>query len=388
MKIALIILHADVARGGAERYTVDLANQLTQRGHGVALIAGSFGTGINTAVERVPLKMSGVTRLQRYKRFLAALEAHLKQTHYDITHAMLPVWQCDVYHPHAGLAAQMMSAGHRKYESRLRQGGAWMANHLNPRRRAFYAVEQHLLNSTNPPVVLNLSDYIRQTVLAHYPALPADRLPTLFNAVDLKRFDPARDPSARARQRQAMNLGDHDVVALFIGQDFQRKGLPQAIAAVQQIHDPRLKLLVVGADHAGGHLHKTDTDNSRVIYVGPTDDPYPYYRAADLFVLPTRHDPCSLVVLEALAMGLPVISTRMNGACEIMTKQHGFVLDDPSDIPALEESLRQLMDEPRRRAMQAACLALRAGLSQEHHLDQLLRIYQQRLSAPPMPSPR
>ena len=115
---------------------------------------------------------------------------------------------------------------------------------------------------------------------------------------------------------------------------------------------------------------------ARVSFAGAAADPRPFYNDADFFVLPTRHDPCSLVVLEALAMGLPVISTKFNGACEIMTDGvHGYVLDDPADVDALAGAMRKLLDPRRRAEMSQACLELRPKLSYEHHLDRLEEIY-------------
>jgi UDP-glucose:(heptosyl)LPS alpha-1,3-glucosyltransferase len=123
------------------------------------------------------------------------------------------------------------------------------------------------------------------------------------------------------------------------------------------------------------------------VFAGATADAYAFYRAADFFVLPTRHDPCSLVVLEALAMGLPVISTKQNGASEIMTPGfHGFVLDSADDHPALVAAVRALLDPATRARMRAACLALRPRLAYEHHLDTLLSIYQQVLQLRAVPT--
>jgi UDP-glucose:(heptosyl)LPS alpha-1,3-glucosyltransferase len=77
-------------------------------------------------------------------------------------------------------------------------------------------------------------------------------------------------------------------------------------------------------------------------------------------------------------MGLPVISTIYNGATEIMTDGvHGFILKDPADIEALAKAMRKMLDPQRRSAMRQACLALRPTLSYEHHLEQLMRIYDQ-----------
>jgi UDP-glucose:(heptosyl)LPS alpha-1,3-glucosyltransferase len=198
--------------------------------------------------------------------------------------------------------------------------------------------------------------------------------------VDLDKFDPAARPEARGQTRQRFGIATDRIVGLMIAQDFQRKGLPQAIRAVKQVNDPRLLLLVVGKEDPKPYeqLAQEVGVADRVIFAGTTDDPYAFYRAADFFVLPTRHDPCSLVVLEALAMGLPVISTAFNGACEVMVPgEHGFVLKDPADIDALAAAMRRMLDPENRRAMSNACLHLRPSLSYEHHLDELLALYRQ-----------
>jgi UDP-glucose:(heptosyl)LPS alpha-1,3-glucosyltransferase len=165
-----------------------------------------------------------------------------------------------------------------------------------------------------------------------------------------------------------------------IAQDFERKGLREAILATcgGDGEAPGLSLLVVGKEDPRKYeqLASRSCDAKRVTFAGRTDDPYGFYQAADFFVLPTRHDPCSLVVLEALAMGLPVVSTVFNGACEIMTDgKHGFVLSDPSDAEALAAAMRQLLDPQRRGQMSRACLELRPRLAYAHHLEQLLAVY-------------
>jgi UDP-glucose:(heptosyl)LPS alpha-1,3-glucosyltransferase len=117
--------------------------------------------------------------------------------------------------------------------------------------------------------------------------------------------------------------------------------------------------------------------SAQVHFAGPTADPFPFYAAADFFVLPTRHDPCSLVVLEALAMGLPVISTKQNGACEIMMPgEHGFVLERADDYGGLVSAMRAMCDDAARARMSEACLGLRPKLAYGAHLDTLMRIYQ------------
>jgi UDP-glucose:(heptosyl)LPS alpha-1,3-glucosyltransferase len=374
MKIALVILHANPSRGGAERYTIDLASSLVARGHDVSLIATTFADV--TPGRRVPLPVTSPTRLGRYLRFLDALDAHLATERYQVVHAMLPVRRCDVYHPHAGLAAESIVTGHEKYDG-LRRSLAGIANRFNRKRQRFAAIERRLLDGPAAPVVLCLSEYVRSAVRARYPSLPDQKLATLFNAVDLDKFRPDARPDAGLELRRRFAFPDDRCLALIIAQDYQRKGLAEAITALP-IDDPRLLLLVVGKQDATSYQRLAGQHGvaDRVRFAGPTTDPYAFYRAADFFVLPTRHDPCSLVVLESLAMGVPVISTIHNGACEIMTDGvHGFVLSDPRDVDALRDRYRRMLAPDLHRRMSEACLALRPRLSQEQHIDRLLEIY-------------
>jgi UDP-glucose:(heptosyl)LPS alpha-1,3-glucosyltransferase len=379
VNVLLVILHADAARGGAERYTLDLAAALVGRGHRVSLAARSFAA-VPAGVLRVPLGASGRTRAGQYRRFLDSLDAHLAATTYDVVHAMLPVRACDLYHPHAGLAAEALAAGHLKRRHAGTRALSRLANRLNARRRAFAEVERQLLTGPHPPRVLCLSEAMQKTVRRHY-ALPADRLATLFNAVDLERFDPAAHPQARTQCRQSLGLSEEAPAALMIAQDFQRKGLPEALGALAELAKRKktpAHLVVVGRPKPGRYQRLAQELGiaGRVMFAGPTADPYPFYAAADFFILPTHHDPCSLVVLEALAMGLPVITTRRNGAAEIMTSgTEGFVLEDPGDRAGLVEGWSMLLDPARRKAMSAAALALRPRLSYEHHLQTLLALY-------------
>ncbi len=376
MKIALVILHADPTRGGAERYTLDLARALRRRGNEVTLLASSFADGLLTSND-VLLPARAPTRLGRYLRFLDTLDEHFAASRYDIVHAMLPVRRCDVYHPHAGIAIEAVQTGHLKHASPASQFLARAANRINLKRQRFAAIEKQLLTGPHPPVVLCLSEYIKRTVLRHY-SLDEAHLATLFNATDLDKFNPAARPDAGAEIRRRFDIAPGAVVALMIAQDFERKGLREAILAIAQAQQDRLTLLVVGKQDPEPYKRLAEREGvaGQMRFAGATDDPYPFYRAADFFVLPTRHDPCSLVVLEALSMGLPVISTASNGACEIMTNGvHGFVLPDPSDVAALSDALRAMLDDVRRQQMSNACLYLRPQLSYERHLDRLLEIY-------------
>lgn len=376
VKIALVILHADPRKGGAEGYTVNLAHALAGRGHDVTLAATSFAPACE-GIAQAPLDGGGVTRLGRYRAFLDSLDRHLDRTRYHIVHSITPVRRCDFYHPQAGLAAEALASGHLKHKG-FRRPLDRLATRLNRKRQFVASVERELLKAKRPPTLLCVSDMVRRTGLAHYPSLPEEKLVTLFNAVDPHRFDPAARPDARDATRAALGVAPDKVVALIVAQDFQRKGLRPAIEAIARIPHEQLILLVVGNPDPRAYrdLAQRLGVAGRVIFAGATNDPYGAYAAADFFVLPTYHDPCSLVVLEALAMGLPSITTAQNGAGELIEEgRHGWVLADPDDVPALAVAMTRLLNRSVRAAQQAECLALRPRLSYARHIDQIEGLY-------------
>jgi UDP-glucose:(heptosyl)LPS alpha-1,3-glucosyltransferase len=230
-----------------------------------------------------------------------------------------------------------------------------------------------MLAGTDRPLTLTLSAVVENELRACYPDLPADATARLFNGVDLSRFA----PEGPAADRAALDLSPDDVLALFVSNNFKLKGLAEAIEALAQAADPRLKLAVVGVAEQRPYRNLAERLDvaDRVRWLGGRRDLPELYRAADALVLPTYRDSCSLVVLEALACGLPVISTRQNGATEVMTDgEHGWILDEPGD-PRLAETLRKVTDSQVRARLRRACVELRPVLSWEHHLETLLGLY-------------
>ncbi len=348
MRVALVILRADAGRGGAEKYTLDLADSLGGRGHEVALL------------DAAALGVAGRTRIGRFRSFQGKLAAVRERGEHDLIHAMLPVGPglCDIYHPHAGIAAERSS---------------WLSWWTNPRRRAFARAERAMLAAAYPPITITLSDYVERSLRRHHPTLPADRTFRLFNGVDLGQFTP---------DGAAADLPGDRPRALFVGNDFHRKGLDVVLAALRDA--PDWMLAVAGHDrkhfkqlvNLTGLLKMTD----RVDFLGPRRDLPELYRAADVLVHASRHDPCSLVTLEALACGLPVIGGVNDGAMEVITDgEHGHIIRPANAQAAADElaaRLQLLADEPVRRRMREACVTLRPRLSWESHVDRLLTLYE------------
>jgi UDP-glucose:(heptosyl)LPS alpha-1,3-glucosyltransferase len=382
MNIALVIFRGDPQRGGAERYTADIAAALAGRGHGVDLISTWFGQEI-PGVNFVPIAAKAPTRAGRYLDFLNHLDGHLAGRKYDLIHSMLPIRRCDLYHPHSGMAKAALQTHLRRASAPARVLGQ-LANRLNRKRRIVAEVEDKLIHGPDKPKVLCLSDYVKGMILRYYPDI-TEQLVKLFNGTDLNLFDPVAHSASRQTIRRQFGIAPDATVALMIAQHFERKGLAEVIAATANLaktsRESAPTVLVVGKDDPSrSRLQARQLGvEDKIIFAGQTTSSADFYAASDFFVLPTRHDSCSLVVLEALAMGLPAISTVFNGACEIMTDgRHGYVLQDPADVDALTTAMSSVLNPQTRQKMREACLALRPRLSFEAHMDRLEEIYRRR----------
>jgi UDP-glucose:(heptosyl)LPS alpha-1,3-glucosyltransferase len=193
--------------------------------------------------------------------------------------------------------------------------------------------------------------------------------------VDRERFAPA--PEARARLRAELGLGDDQPVAVFVGGDWERKGLRYALEALPLADG--WHLLVVGAGDEP-HYRRLAGElgvESRVRFAGATAQPAPYYSCADGFLLPTAYEAAPLVVLEAAAAGLPLLVSRVNGVEEILVEgRNGWFVD--RDAKVIADRLNELGRDPaRRREMGEAARADTARFGWAGVVDEYDRLYRE-----------
>jgi UDP-glucose:(heptosyl)LPS alpha-1,3-glucosyltransferase len=162
--------------------------------------------------------------------------------------------------------------------------------------------------------------------------VPADLVSVIYNGVDLERFHPRRKMTEGVAVRRSHGFEPHHFVVLFLGTGYGRKGLDVLLAAFPPFvaRYPQARLLIAGYDSARPRFEKEAARlglADQVAFAGGRRDSEAYFAAADLYVLPTRYDPFANTTLEAMASGIPVITTSRNGASEIMQhRAHGSVL--------------------------------------------------------------
>ena len=173
-----------------------------------------------------------------------------------------------------------------------------------------------------------------------------------YHGIDLQRFDPLRRAALRENARQQLFLSAENFAVLLIGNDWKSKGLPCLLNAVGHLGDPNLAILVVGHDNPAPFQDAIREHGltDRVHFLPSRPDVEFYYAAADAYASPTLEDSFGLPVAEAMACGLPVITSSAAGVSEIIHPgEDGFVLENPSDYLGLAKILQQLVKDPQLR---------------------------------------
>ncbi|ACI94234.1 glycosyl transferase, group 1 [Afipia carboxidovorans OM5] len=383
MKIALITFHADPTRGGAERYTIELAGALTQQGHDVVILH-------YTPLKSAPAPNLDYTRVGRNRRtkagqylaFIDAVDKQITRDHFDIVHAMLPIRRCDIYQPHAGFAIDSI-AGNNKKRRGLSRLLARIGSQLNRKRRLYASIELDLLTAPSPPTVICLSEAMKTRIS---PIIQPDliRLSVIYNAVDLNHYDRSINPETGLDLKTKLDIVPDQAVALFIAQDFERKGLAPSLKALAEVHDPTLKLIVVGGDNAKPYRRLAETLGiaQSIIFAGEIHDVYPFYAAADFVLFPSSFDPFGLVPAESISMCVPPIVSRQCGVSELLTHNYdALIIEDPSEVSQLVAAIHKILEPNSRRLLASNCVQSRQVFAYKKHLDSILQEYRIRINA-------
>lgn len=331
--------------GGTERMLEQLARGLRERGHEVHLHVGStdprferprWGTFHTTLPARGP--GAGLRAL----RLLLGAAMRVRRKQYDVVVHMGRTGPRDVYRAGGGC--------HRTWFETLvtRAKSGWQRLRLRVSLRHRLALWHERKALTTATFVVP-SSRARDDLVAAYGELARD-VQIVPNGVDLDRFHPRWRRLAFSEQRGKLGIDPEEVLILFVGSDAWRKGLDRVLNALPELspHGEELRLLVLGDDgrrQAFEQQAEALGVRGRVTFLPSHPAMEKLYATVDLLVLPTRHDPFANVTLEALATGVPVITSAANGAAaEIGPGPALAVLDDPDDPSELAARIAGFLD--------------------------------------------
>lgn len=347
MRIALVRQSYQVG-GGAERSIANLAGELRKRGHEVHLFAHRWAEeGPQGIVFHWVPVIPGASFLKvlSFAFFSAPL---IRKQRFDIVHSFERTLRQDIYRAGDGCHREWLIQRHRAFPWRQ------SLDAVNPLHRSILALERRIFTPGCSKRVIANSRKTKEEILRHY-GFPEDRIAVVYTGVDLDRFHPGKRERLGPQVRRALGLGPEDLVLLFVGSGFERKGLwfliGGAALARGRVAGQDLKILVAGKGTPRPYLALAERLGlkGRLQFVGVWPNVEELYAAADIFVLPTLYDPFANTCLEAMAAGLPVITTIQNGASELIEDgRSGLIVKDPTDPFELGERLLELSEERRR----------------------------------------
>jgi UDP-glucose:(heptosyl)LPS alpha-1,3-glucosyltransferase len=380
MNLALCYENVLPARGGCETYIADLSRRLVADGHEVHLYACQWDpNALPKEIRYHRLAVPIGPRFLRPWRFGAACKAALEWNPHQVSIGFDKTWGQDVLYPQGGLHAASAEHNIGKYRNPVVRASARIVKRLDIAHWSFSRLERKQYLGPDRPIVVVNSQMVAAHFQKHYNISP-DRLRVVYSAIDSKRFAHGDRTKLRQERHHQLGIGDKEIVALFVAMNYHLKGLEPLLRALACLPDSKpFRLLVVGHPqyHRFARMAERLGIANRVLFLGPRRDVHQCYYAADFLVHPTFYDPCSLVALEALACGLPVITSRFNGASELLTASPaaGLVLEDPHNHQELAGCMLQMID-PGRRAVYAGAARLAASKwTFEHHYHQLLQVF-------------
>jgi len=236
-----------------------------------------------------------------------------------------------------------------------------------------------MLSGADPPYVACVSEYVRRQVESAFAGFPKDRNRVVFNGVGIEPLPLDSADRERETIRRRLNVVERTSVVLFAAHNFKLKGLAKLIEALAELPGSDWVLAVVGHGKAGRYRRLADRlrVRGRIEFLGQVEDTRSFYYGADVLAHPTWYDPCSRVVLEALVCGLPVVTTRFNGAAEVIEAgRNGMVVDSPRDAAALAAAIAQCLRPEVRAGCRAGAGAMAKRLSMARHARELKKLYE------------
>lgn len=383
-RIAIIMERADIALGGAERSVLELAAALSVLGPKVDILAAK-GQRQRHNVHILCRDTAG--KRVSYAVFTNVLRKYLAENHYDIVHSVLPFEFADVYQPRGGTYVESIRQNAASYQSKPIEAFKKLTAFANVRRTVLLRAEGRLCEQADGPAIIAISQYVAEQFRQHH-AVPDRRLVVVPGGIrPFARADPAKADRLRAQVMTQLNIkeADQPVFFLFVANNFRLKGLAALIKAMQivaQRKTARPAFAIIagrGKPHKYEGLAKKLDVHERIVFLGIIQRIQDVLSISDVGILPTFYDPCSRFILEVLAAGKPVITTRFNGATDLFDRdRHGKVIDSPEDTAALAEAVAYFTDTHNIQAATQAIAAdnLKEKISVNRVAKQLLSVYE------------
>ncbi len=334
MKVCIAIEKFDPHVGGAERYCWDLAHFLSQKGHDIAIICMKAAA---PDIQSINISLVKPVKFPQFLRHLSFSLLHYfkarKMTDY-IHFCVGNTFYMDIYQPHGGLHRAWFLRETLRHPAGIRCA-VRVLKYINPKDIVQRVLEWWTFKITKPEVIA-ISEMVARDIRFWF-GYTRSMLHLIPNGIDVNKFTPD-NIRHRDKIRSRYKINRNDFVFLFLANNLSLKGFDVLVKATKLLNNLSVKLLIIGP-YDWKIKKKAKGLSSTIIFGGKANDPELIYPACDCLVHPSFYDACSLVVLEALASGIPVITTKTNGASMYITEENGYVIP-PGDHNTLESTMR------------------------------------------------
>lgn len=365
--------------GGAERFVERALAALSEKGQSQTLITRVWPKAKGKQDVRLcnPFYLG---RLWRDWGFARCVQRIVGSGEFDLVQSHERIPGCALYRAGDGVHATWLK------QRALVQGPLTrLATRLHPWHQYTLRAEAAMFHHPALRAVICNSAMVKEDIARRF-ALSADKLHVIHNGVDLEHFHPGLRELHRSRVRGELGIFDETPLFLFVGSGFERKGLPQLLSALQKMRRGRgeAHLAVVGRDKRMAAMRRLAAKlgvAARVHFLGGQKDVRPYYGAADAFALPTLYDPFPNAALEALACGLPVVTSSSCGAAELIESGRNGYVCAAQDSAMLAAHLDALADGAS--AMRAAARTAAQSCALSDMVRRLTALYAEILAEGP-----
>lgn len=327
--------------GGVEQFGYRLSAALAAKGHQVDFLCARQEVA---APEGVRVRRTGRPFGPRWLKmliFAVRAEALRRNGDYDCTVSLGKTLNQDVMRVGGGPLTEFWRYSERAYPQGLTRAFKRLRRRLSPGNLLTLLIERRQYART--PVIIAVSHFVRDLIVTSRPGLDPASIRIVYNRPDLARFSP---PTFEQREdaRRVFGIKDGEIAIGLATSNFALKGVEPLIRALATLPETCSLYVAGGRKHAAyDALALRLGVADRVRFLGKVDSMPDWYRAIDIFTLPSFYDACSNAVLEALASGLPVLSSASNGSSVFLPPEN--VVDDPGDPAELARVLTRLISD-------------------------------------------
>lgn len=371
LHIALVTHSCDNGTG-IGRIVLSLADEFENQGQTVSVVAQHFDKeNYRFRCRQIPLRTSFNSLDRLALRYFA--KPALRHLNCDVVNSYMIGRGASVVTAQSCHIAGMEIR--KQHQTRL----PWRRN-LGIFDRMTLQDERFLVRSHHTKRIIAVSQLVKEQFIQFYNINP-ERIVVIPNGVDVEKFKQLRAKVNRESLRNQYGIPRDGFLLLFVGNEFDRKGLDVLIRSLAVFKRDDVQLLIIGADDPTPYasLAASLGISNKVIFGGRVRGPEALFLAADVFVFPTVYEPFGMVLVEAMAAGVPVIATRHAGALEGCTHEHhGLFLADPLSVEELSYSIQRLIgDEQLRHKLSETGIDFAQQLSWNKVASRTLQVYRE-----------